>query len=53
MGENQARLGIIMKAMEYLRKANKTLYHALKIDPLHPQLSDFNKRLLYGNKVKL
>ena len=53
MGENQARLGIIMKSMQYLRKANKTLYIALKIDPENPHLSVFNKKLLYGNKIKL
>lgn len=53
MAENQARLGTIVRAMQFLIKANSTLYKALKIDPKDPHINDFNKKLLFGNKVKM
>ena len=53
MAQNQFKLGLSHKSIDYISKANKTLYNALKIDPKNPHLSDFDKKLLYGNKVKL
>lgn len=53
MAENQFRLGLDTRAIYYVSKTNKTLYKALKINPKNVHLKDFEKRLLYGNKVKL
>lgn len=53
MAENQGRLGFFIKSMQYLIKCTKTLYIALKLDPKDPNMSIFNRKLLYGNKVKL
>ena len=41
MAQNQFRLGLDNRAIEYLLKTNKTLYSALKIDPESITISDF------------
>jgi len=53
MAENQQKLGFFMRSMQYLIKCSKTLNSSLKINPKNPDLSDFNRKLLYGNKIKL
>lgn len=46
-------MGISLKSVEYLDKCKRCLYRALKINPKNQNISEFDKKLLYGNKTKI